>query len=326
MSDTGVKRSGLFGTPDVSVLMGVYNGGSDLEPTMRSVLDQQGCDFEFIVIDDGSSDGTAPLLDQMAATEPRLRVVHQQNQGLTKSLIKGCALARAPFIARQDCGDLSYPGRLAALAAWLQDHADVVLVASAYRHVGPRGELLERVGPRNTHEELREILRAGNPTTLYGPHHGSVMFRRSALDRAGGYREAFYFAQDLDLWTRMATLGEIHILADELYEVRFTHGSITARQTARQAALRQLIAEATRVRASGQSDAGVLARAAAVRPSNERPSTQGLADIDYFLGSCLASRGDPAARAYFLQALRRRPFMAKAWAKLIRSSLGRFGG
>lgn len=312
--------------PDVSVVMSVFNGGDDVDATVRSVLEQQDCHFEFIVVNDGSSDDTGRRLDLMAAEDPRLRVLHQGNQGLTRALITGCALARGRFIARQDCGDTSYRGRLARLATWLDSHPGVVLVASAYRHVGPQGELLESVAPRHCNEDLRKILLAGDPETIYGPHHGSVMFRRSAYEQAGGYREAFYFAQDLDLWTRMAALGEIHVLADELYEVRFTHGSITAQQTARQTALRELIAEAARTRALGHSDAAILVRAAQIRPSHDRPSTQGTADIDYFLGSCLAKRGDPAARAYFLRALRRRPFMAKAWAKLIRSSLVRFNG
>ena len=105
--------------------------------------------------------------------------------------------------------------------------------------------------------------------------------------------EAFYFAQDWIFGRGWQRSAKSNIPADELYEVRFTIWSITARQTARQAALRQLIAEATRDRARpGQSDVRVLARAAAVRQATNDPQRRVLADIDYFLGSCLASRGD----------------------------------
>ncbi len=311
----------LSEVPTVSVVMSVFNGGADLTATLRSVLDQQGCSLELIVIDDGSTDDSSVVLAEMARADSRLRVVHQTNQGLTRALIKGCGLARAPFIARQDCGDLSHHGRLARMVSRLQECDELVLVASAFRHIGPQGELLERIGPRDADERFRQILLAGDPTTLYGPHHGSVMFRKQAYQQVGGYREEFYFAQDLDLWTRLAAVGEVEYLPDELYESRFSYDSISARQTARQAALRELIAEASRLRGSGESDADVLDRAASIRPSEALPATQSDADIDYFLGSCLASRGDPAARTYLLRSLRKRPFLIKAWVKLLRASL-----
>lgn len=307
--------------PAVSVVMSVYNGGRELEATLRSVLDQTGCLLELIVIDDGSTDSSSVVLSDMAHADSRLRVVHQSNQGLTRALIKGCGLARAPFIARQDCGDVSQEGRLAKMVSRLQARDELVLVASAYRHTGPAGELLGRIGPRHADDEFRQILLAGDPTTLYGPHHGSVVFRKQAYQQVGGYREEFYFAQDLDLWTRLAAVGEVEYLPDELYESRFSYDSISARQTARQAALRELIAEASRLRGSGSSDADVIKRAASIRPSESHPATQSDADIDYFLGSCLASRGDPAARAYLLRSLRKRPLSIKAWAKLMRASL-----
>jgi glycosyltransferase involved in cell wall biosynthesis len=311
--------------PLVSVVMSVYNGGSELEESLVSVLNQKDCNFEFIVVDDGSTDSSLRLLERTARDDSRLKVIHQTNRGLTHALIKGCGLARAPFVARQDCGDVSHEYRLFKMASRLQARDDLSFVAGAYRHTGPKGELLERVGPRESDERFREVLLAGDPTTLYGPHHGTVMFRKQAYQQVGGYREEFYFAQDLDLWTRLATVGEVEYLSEELYESRFSYDSISARQTARQAALRELIAEASRLRAVGASENEVLERAAHIRPSESVPSTQSDADIDYFLGSCLASRGDPAAKAYFLRALKKRPFSPKAWAKLVRASLPGFG-
>jgi glycosyltransferase involved in cell wall biosynthesis len=306
--------------PEVSVVMSVFNGGGDLEATVRSVLEQQGCEFEFIVIDDGSKDSSPALLDQMASADSRLRIIHQQNQGLTRSLIAGCSLARAPLIARQDCGDLSYPGRLARLSACMRASPQLAFVASACRHVGPHGEFLGTVSPQDNNETLQQILLTGDPATLYGPHHGTVMFRRSAYEKVGGYRPAFYFAQDLDLWTRLASVGGIDYLSEVLYEIKFTYGSITARQVSRQRALRDLIAEATRRRRLGEADVEILERAGAIRPSAALPSSQDDADINYFLGSCLAESDPLASRRYFMSAIRERPMMMKAWAKLLRTA------
>src|SRR6187455_3363395 len=101
-------------TPLVSVVMSVYNGAKCLRDSVQSVLAQEGVDFEFIIVDDGSTDASGSLLSEFAESDSRVRVIHQHNRGLTRALIQGCAAARGPFIARQDCGDLSLPGRLAA--------------------------------------------------------------------------------------------------------------------------------------------------------------------------------------------------------------------
>src|SRR6056297_3621885 len=100
--------------PDVSVVMSVYNNADSLPAALESILSQEGVALEFIVIDDGSTDGSGTILDEAAARDPRLKVIHKQNEGLTKALIEGCAMASAPWIARQDADDLSLPGRLKA--------------------------------------------------------------------------------------------------------------------------------------------------------------------------------------------------------------------
>ncbi len=94
--------------------MSVYNSAGSLTRTLDSILLQEGVDFEFIVIDDGSTDGSGEILDQRAALDARLVVVHQDNAGLTAALKVGCELARGVYIARQDAGgDISMPSRLA---------------------------------------------------------------------------------------------------------------------------------------------------------------------------------------------------------------------
>ena len=122
--------------PKVSVVMSVYNGAEHLAETLDSVLQQEDCDFEFIVVNDGSTDGTAKVLDKYASLDSRLRVFHQENTGLTKALIKGCSEARGEFIARQDAGDISLPGRLKQQRDFLMSHPEAVMCACAVQFTG----------------------------------------------------------------------------------------------------------------------------------------------------------------------------------------------
>jgi glycosyltransferase involved in cell wall biosynthesis len=98
--------------PRISVVTSVYNGERYLRESLESVLSQEGVDLELIVVDDGSEDSTPEILADSATRDPRLRVLTQENRGLTVALIRGCAEARGEFIARHDLDDLSLPGRL----------------------------------------------------------------------------------------------------------------------------------------------------------------------------------------------------------------------
>ena len=113
---------------EISVVMSVHNGGSDLADTMNSILSQERVQLEFIVVNDGSTDQTGQILDEYMRRDNRVRVIHQENTGLTRALIRGCAAATGEFIARQDAGDRSLPGRLRlqadTLAAKLRDRAE----------------------------------------------------------------------------------------------------------------------------------------------------------------------------------------------------------
>lgn len=302
--------------------MGVYNGAGQLERTLDSILSQQGCAFEFVVVDDGSTDDAGRILDERAARDERLRVIHQQNTGLTRALIRGCAEARGEFIARQDVGDLSLPGRLSRQLEILKREPGAAMATCGYRFVGPESEHLGDVLPKHGPAEWTGILQAGDEAALYGPHHGTVMFRKEVYSKAGGYRSQFYFAQDLDLWTRMAAFGSIAYTTEVLYQVGFSHGCLSAHYRAQQHELHRIIAAATRARLHGLPEDAFLARASGVRaPSAVNVADKEL-DADYFIASCLAARGDARARGYFWRILRKRPFFMKAWAKIALSMAG----
>jgi glycosyltransferase involved in cell wall biosynthesis len=303
--------------PVVSVVMGVRDGAAGLPATLRSVLAQEGVDLELVVVDDGSTDATPALLADAARDDRRVRVLTQPHRGLTAALIAGCAAARGRYVARQDAGDVSLPGRLRAQAAYLDAHPEAVLVSCRARLRGPAGELLYESG---TAGSARAGLLETDPARISGiPHHGTACFRREAFEAAGGYRRQFYFAQDLDLWVRLAERGAVEVLPEVGYEAGIAFGSISGVHRERQLAAARLILESALLRRAGRDDAAVLARAAAIGPGRRgAPGRRARAAHAYFVASCLRANGDPRARAYYREALRHWPLHARAFAGLLR--------
>lgn len=302
--------------PQVSVVMSVYNGADMLRDSVESVLSQEGVDLEFIIVNDGSTDASASMLDGFAAVDARIRLLHQTNQGLTRALINGCALARGKYIARQDCGDRSLPGRLRAQFETMQSRPEAALVSCGTRFVGPNQEPLYDV--ILTEAEAGAGLQTLDLTRLRGPaHHGSTLFHRDLYERAGGYREQFYFAQDLDLWTRMVEHGRHVAMPELLYQATFALGSISGLHRKRQIETSKLIIESTRLRRTGQSDAPVLSRARQIVPQAGGASSNETASALYFVGTCLSKRRDPRARRYYREALRANPLHFRSAIRLL---------
>ncbi|MES3001694.1 MAG: glycosyltransferase family A protein [Pseudomonadota bacterium] len=303
-------------SPDVSVVMGVFNGGQRLRATLESVLGQQGCDFEFIVVDDGSTDASRDLLDRCRAKDSRLRVIHQENAGLTQALVRGCADARGEFIARQDCGDVSLPGRLRRQVEILRGHPGAVMTAGAVRTVGPAREFLFDVAcdGKSLHDGLDP---AASAPVAGPPHHGATMFLRSAYEAAGGYRPFFTVAQDIDLWLRLRELGLCLGDVQVGYEAQLDIASISAVRREEQLRYAAIAQACARHRASGLQEDDLL-----IEPRGRRPqprTSPGLtrARFLYFVGRCLAQRDPGTARRYYLRALREYPFHFKSLARLL---------
>jgi glycosyltransferase involved in cell wall biosynthesis len=301
--------------PDVSVVMSVFNGGEQLPETLDSVLAQEGCDYEFIVIDDGSTDDTPRLLNDCSRKNERLRVINQGNTGLTRALIRGCAEARGRYIARQDAGDISLPGRLAGQCSFLDSHPNAVMTACAMRLAGPGREPLQTVSkPMLT---LDTGIRQLSLQAIRGPHHGSTMFRTQVYRQVGGYRLPFVVAQDIDLWLRMSEYGQCIGMPELLYEARMQAGSISSRRRDEQFRLGSLAIDCAKLRRQGEDESKLLQ---SYVPSPLRKGPVGrreMADFHYFIASCLRQHDPGAAKRYYRQALRDNPFHLKALLRCI---------
>jgi len=208
--------------PTVSVVLSVRNGGSDLPQALDTILKQSFSDFELIVINNGSTDGTGAFLDQIA--DPRVRVYHQEDQGLAAALNRGISLARGRYIARQDHDDLADPSRLAKQVAFLDAHPEHALV-------GTRAEIWvgdKPSGRFHDHPTEDKILRFDllfdNPFV-----HSSMMIRKSALDHVGVYSTdpARQPPEDYELWSRIARHYRVANLPERLTVYREVPASMS---------------------------------------------------------------------------------------------------
>ena len=307
---------------EVSIVMSVYDGAADLAVTMDSTLSQEGVDFEFIVVDDGSTDKTGEILDDYARRDERVRVIHQKNSGLTSALVRGCDAARGEFIARQDAGDISLPGRLKSQVAVLRDREDCVFVSCWTDYVGPNGEFLYTARGTGAASSPINIL---SPQAEWGvvdgpTSHPSVMFRAKQYRLCGGYRQDFYFGQDWDLWYRLSSLGTFCVLQKRLCVCKITSGSISESHKAQQKRFGELSRKALLARQAGLSDQRVLEEARQLLSVRKRSNPKrDRAAANYFVGKCLLDNGNLAASDYLLSAIKENPLHLRAWIGLARS-------
>ncbi len=189
----------------LSVLMTVYNGERFLEQSIRSVLAQEFTDYEFVIVDDASSDSTPDIIAEYAVANPVIVSVHNSvNIGQTRSLNRGLDVARGKYVARLDADDVCVAERFHKQAAFLDENSSVGLVGSAIEVIDENDKLLRVLPAPQGHALLYARLMLYN--TFF---HSSVMARRDVMLQAGKYNESLRFAQDYDLWIRMAELAKL---------------------------------------------------------------------------------------------------------------------
>jgi len=219
--------------PKISVIMGVKNGERFLREAVESILAQTFTDFEFIIIDDGSTDKTPDMLKAFSYKDPRVKIItNPHNVGLTKSLNIGLRVARGEYIARMDADDVAMPERFEKQVKFLDEHAEHALVGSWGDVIDENGNEIGTFEYPAEDFELKKILIKINPFI-----HASVMMRRSVLETIGLYDENWRFGQDYELYFRIARRFKIANISESLLKHRLNNGSITRTNNREQASL-----------------------------------------------------------------------------------------
>jgi glycosyltransferase involved in cell wall biosynthesis len=204
--------------PQISVVMPVFNAGHFLDAAIDSILRQSFGAFEFVILDDGSTDGSRERIASWRHRDDRIRMVDGERRlGVTGSSNRAVREARCPIVARMDADDVSQPDRLERQLHVLTRSPDVVLVGTLAQGIDARGA---RVRPRDRWRILRR-----SPFVPFP--HGSAMFRRTAFEAVGGYDDATAGAEDQDLFSRMRRAGRVVTLPDALYLYRYHGQNVT---------------------------------------------------------------------------------------------------
>ena len=203
-------------TPRVSVVMPVHNALPYLDAAVESILCQTFDDFEFVILDDASTDGSTGRLRQWASRDARIRLLEaKRNLGPARSSDRVARAASSPIVARMDADDISYPQRLADQLGVLDRHPDVGVVGGLFDIIDPTGRIVR--GP--------ELWRLRQPASVPPFGNGPLAYRSEIFDRVGGYREACEFWEDNDLILRMAAVTRIMVLPYSIYQVRLARVS-----------------------------------------------------------------------------------------------------
>lgn len=207
----------------VSFLVSAHNNQKYILASVRSLLSQTWIEYEIVIVDDASTDGTAAILEEFTHYDSRIRVIrNHENLGLTKSLNIGLARCGGTYIARMDADDIALPDRLQKQLDFLESNPNVAACGSLGVYIDEAGK---EIGPKDlptTYEAIKKKLLFNNQFI-----HSSLFFRKSVLDKMGGYNEAFKTAQDYELMMRIAATYPVANLSDRLIKWRVRRGSIS---------------------------------------------------------------------------------------------------
>jgi Glycosyl transferase family 2 len=206
-------------TPTVSVVMSVFNDERFVSAAVESILSQTFQNFEFVIVNDGSTDRTPDILASYQRRDPRVLVHNQENKGQGLSLNLGCSRARGRYIARMDGDDIASPERLERQINYLEENPYIALLGTSIHTIDIAGRRLSTVSYPTDDKAIRKCLFESHVSALA---HPSVVFRTEVFRAVNGYRTAFAPAEDYDLWLRIAESWQVSNLTEPLvcYRVR----------------------------------------------------------------------------------------------------------
>ena len=216
--------------PKISVIMAVYNEEKYIREAIESILNQTFRDFEFIIVDDGSTDNTPKILEEYAKKDSRIRILrNEKNIGLTKSLNKAIKQAKGEYIARMDADDIAMKERLEKQLDFMEKNPDVGLVGTSFYFINEEGKILGKNIYPTKDEDLRRILIKNNTFC-----HPSIMIRKEVFDKIGLYDESFETSQDYELYFRVAKYFKLANLEEPLLYWRVSKESISFKNEIKQ--------------------------------------------------------------------------------------------
>ena len=262
-------------TPAISVIMSVFNNAPHLDTAIGSIIAQSFNDFEFLIVNDGSTDGSGAIIDDWARRDSRIRPMHQDNHGFIYSLNRMIAEARAPWLARMDGDDGSYPDRFAMQMAWLSDNPGYAILGTQIDLIDDAGHPIGDANRAPMTPDEFEAAREHGPLMM----HNTVIMRRDVIQNMGGYRAAFRHAEDYDLWLRAMEQMPMANLPDVL---------ATYRQSPSQVSYRRVVEQ--RLNAAAAFEAGEERRAGRHDPTQDLERLPPLSQFDALFGRPVTSR------------------------------------
>ncbi len=196
--------------PAISVVMSVYNGETYLRAAIDSILSQTFDDFEFIIINDGSTDHTREIIESLS--DKRIRLFNQENIGLTKSLNRGLKQSKGRYIARMDADDISFPHRFEKQFDFLEKNNDYAVVGSFVKVINTKSKIMYTIEKPVSYNEIKEHLKQDNCIA-----HGSALLRKKSIFDVGVYDESIRTAQDYDLFLRLSEKYKLANIPEYLY-------------------------------------------------------------------------------------------------------------
>ncbi|OIQ99981.1 chondroitin synthase [mine drainage metagenome] len=297
--------------PVVSVQMPVFNGGKYLAEAVESILNQTFRDFEFLLLDDGSTDDSLRLLHQYAGKDSRLRVFSRENRGVGETQYELAQLARGEFIAQLDQDDIALPNRLELQVDFLRKNPKVVCVGGAFQMIDGAGRYLTTLKMPQTNIEIQALILGGHGAIT----HSCAMMRSTQLKVIGGYDKNYNLAQDLDLWLRLGEIGELANLKDVILKYRLHDKSLSETSGKKQREEARLVCENAWQR---RSVAGVFSAENLWRPGSDRTSRHSfMLKYGWWAWN---SRQRKTAFYYGCKAIKSKPFSMAGW-KLLAVSL-----
>jgi glycosyltransferase involved in cell wall biosynthesis len=205
--------------------MPAYNAAAYVDEAVTSILGQTFRDFELIIINDGSVDATASILKRYDEADSRVRIYHQENQGMIAALNRGCRLSRGQYIARMDADDISFPRRIEKQLEYIERHPQIGILGTWIQNMDENGLLKGTWCPPTSSKMLKW-------TNFFGVcvSHSTVLMRREVIEKLDFYRPEAVYGEDVDLWFRACSITEFGNVPEVLNKYRVWDGSTHQRR------------------------------------------------------------------------------------------------